>query len=127
MIAQAGTKANSVVERIDGASIKLRDGKIFTHDTHYDAFSCALTSGAFPEFSDLSEDSIEDFSEAVQSDVICERHGIDVGFVTTTGRFVDREEAHRIATNSNQIERDEYPPECDTLYAESLIQTYRSQ
>ena len=121
MIARRRADTNSTVERIDGVSIRLRDGRIFTHDTHYDALSDAFAIGAFPEFSASSESSTEDFTEAVQTGDLCKRYDIKSGFVTTTGRFVNREEGHRIALLSMQINSSERLSEGDVLYAESLI------
>jgi hypothetical protein len=42
----------------------------------------------------------------------------EFGFVTTTGRFVDRKEAAKIALACGQIERLRYQP--DELYSEEL-------
>ena len=45
-----------------------------------------------------------------------EEHGVQ-GFVTTTGRFVDRKEAVVIAVRSGQIDAPQWPPD---LYSEDL-------
>lgn len=54
-----------------------------------------------------------------------ENHGIEnvlgpdnQGFVTSTGRFVGRQEAMRIAKAAKQIERGKFQP--DTLFSEDL-------
>lgn len=109
--------AGYVRERIDGASVRLRNGRVFTHNTHYDALCDAFAFGAFPEFATASDE----IYEAAKTDAILERFRVECGFVTTSGRFVNREEAHQIATVSGQVITHEQLPERHAFCAESLI------
>ena len=68
-------------EKIKAAAIKRSDGVISTHISH-----CAIISHS-PEGT-------------------C-KEGSSQGFITTTGRFVDRKEAAEIALSSGQISKSE--------------------
>lgn len=117
MSEKSASDAGHVRERIDGASIRLGDGRVFTHDTHYDALCDAFVLGAFPELAPSSEA----FYEAAKTDDILEQFCVECGFVTTSGRFVSREEAHQIAVGSSQVRACAQSSDGDALCAEFLI------
>lgn len=68
-------------ERVDTAAIRTPDGKVYTGNSHFEAFE------RVPEY--LREDN---------------RWTPEEGFVTNEGRFVDRGEAFNIANRSRQID-----------------------
>lgn len=81
-------------ERIICAAIRV-NGKVIMGHRHH----CAIrTASEMPAFKGMDVDK-------------------DQGFVTSAGRYVNREEAARIAIESGQIERLYWPP---NLYSEDL-------
>lgn len=75
-------------ETISAAAIKVKDGRIFQGRSHSDAWDAALDAGGFPGY---------DGTSAVPN------HHWDAGFVTSSGRFVDRLEAFQIARAARQL------------------------
>ena len=90
-------------ERIVAAAIRLFDGSVFSHATHYDAIWAALDAGAFPAFTNITEEGRAAFADTVQSGELFEAQSIEDGFVTSEGRFVGRDEALFIAESAQQV------------------------
>jgi hypothetical protein len=93
----------SSCERIVAAAIRLLDGSIFSHATHYDAIWVAFDAGVFPNFTDTSEEGRAAFADAVQSGKFFEGQSVEDGFTTDKCRFVGREEAFHIARSARQV------------------------
>lgn len=79
-----GTKSENIPEIIESAAIKFEDGRVFTGQIHAEAL---IAAGE--EFGVHNLDRISGYID---------------GFVTSTGRFVDREEAGVIAKATQQLE-----------------------
>src|SRR6478736_5265085 len=78
-IDEAASAQKTEPETIKSAAIKTQDGQIFTGKLHGDAFNAAEDAGA--KIGDMP----------------------DQGFITSTGRYVDRKEAMEIANNASQL------------------------
>lgn len=79
-------------ERIKAAAIRVGD-RVFTGITHVDAVEKAAAEGALKGGDTAYFDELDDAAGMFDED----------GFVTTTGRFVSRDEAYEIARKATQI------------------------
>lgn len=79
-------------ERVVASALRTEDGRIFTSPTHIENLLEAREAGA-----PISEDAEEDFFSE------------DFGFLTSTGRFVSRDEAEWVAEESEQNTTAEEP------------------
>jgi hypothetical protein len=100
-------------ESIAYAAIRTPDGKVFTGFCHYEAALKATEEGAI---------TLDDFDEG----------NCKEGFVTTSGKFLDRRQALILAKKANKNlssyvhdENDEYLASEDLVWAESLDETRR--
>lgn len=83
-------------ERIVAAAMRIR-GKVYTGKFHAAAVWDAYSHDAFPEYT-----TTEDFKKAWETDQL--PRDMEEGFVTNTGRFVDREEAFELAGVAGQTD-----------------------
>lgn len=87
-------------EKIVSVASKWKDtGKIYEGVVHSDAMEKAMESGDLP----TTARSMEDLNGVPESEYAKIDGGFEHGFVTSTGRFVGRDEATKIAERSNQI------------------------
>lgn len=84
----------SVPERIGAAAVRIHNGgRVFTGDDHFEATRMAATS--------LGRNLNEMSRELLQTHK--EPRTFESGFITNTGRFVDRREANKIAQAAKQL------------------------
>lgn len=104
------TLANQLVslllegEHITAAAVRLKDGTLLLGPTHSYCWDDALESGALDVY--LGK-SWEEFGHAADAWAALTDmgvfHGITDGFYTSTGRFVDRNEAVAVAQSADQL------------------------
>jgi hypothetical protein len=92
---QKEPQAEAVQERVVAAALKIK-GKVYTGVYHPDAMWDAWDKGAFPKYK-----TMDAFQMAWEDGKI---HADEEGFVTSTGRFIGREEAFDIAAKAKQID-----------------------
>lgn len=88
------------VEHIVAAAIRLNNGQVFTGPAHFEAMIKAARSGLF-NWPGVTTGLTDDYETFDPYESISELEPTD-GWLTSTGRFVDREEAAAIAHNAKQ-------------------------
>lgn len=87
------------VERIRSAAIKMADGTVLEGPMHIVIIEFAADNGYFSDIGVHSFDELKAAFEGYDPDEL----GVEEGFTTSSGRFVDREEAFDIANSRGQI------------------------
>lgn len=79
--------------RIVAAALRFKNGSVSTGINHIECWWKAFYDGIIKE--NPAEQSVVDFVE---------KYGVEEGFVTDTGRFVDRDRAFQIAVAARQVD-----------------------
>lgn len=115
--AESPTAAEQQPESIDGAAIRLPDGRVFSGDTHADAMTKA---GIDVEATAKQEDELQ--KQGINTDDASPKFQkslglpvFDDGFVTSKGRFVDRDEAAAIAKANPSGQPPAQPENADVM------------
>lgn len=90
-------------EAVESVAIRCADGACFVHETHIDAIWDAFWAGKFIPQYPPTADTAEEFGEVADSDELEESFHIQRGFLSTTGRFLSREEALLIAKMTRKL------------------------
>ena len=93
-------------ERLKLAAIRMKDGKVITGRLHGECLEKAIRLGLIPGMP--------------TDELVYEVYDIEPGFVTNTGRFLNREEAFIMARDANLVSPSEYGDDMGQLHASDV-------
>jgi len=95
-----------VKEKLKLAAIRMKDGKVITGRLHGECLDKAIRLGLIPGMP--------------TDELVYEVYDIEPGFMTNTGRFLNREEAFILARDANLVSPSEYGDDMGQLHASDV-------